>query len=84
MKQRTFQLNGQSLKVTRSLSKSCPFYNRYVTGLKITIDTTDSNDTLVGKLNENDLKKYFERFGEICKCEWTNADQTEALFTFAQ
>jgi hypothetical protein len=84
MKQRTFQLNGQPLRVTRTLPKSCPLYDRCATGLRIKIQASDNNNTSVGKLTENDLKKYFQYFDNTFKCKWTNADQTEALFTFSQ
>jgi hypothetical protein len=84
MKQRPFQLSGQPVRVTRTLPKSCPLYDRSVTGLKIKIHGSDSVHTSVDKPNDNDLMKYFQRFGKIRRCQWTDVDRTEALFIFAE
>jgi hypothetical protein len=72
------RLNGEHVKVKRSLPNTFPLYDRDVTGIKIMIDY----NTSTGKLNENYLKKYFQQFGKILDCKWTNEDRTEALFRF--
>lgn len=78
MKNRSnLKFNGELLKITRTLPKSCPLFNQCVTGLKIRIDQTTAM-----RLNECDLKKYFQRFGIIRSCQWINKDETTALFTF--
>lgn len=76
----SLRLNGKQVRVKRSLPNSFPLHDRDVTGIKITINDNKS----VGKLNENDLKKHFRDFGQILDCKWTNANQTEALFRFAE
>jgi hypothetical protein len=67
-------------RVTRTLPKYLPLYDRCVTGLKIKIDQS----TNIEKLNELDLRKRFDRFGRILHCQWINEDRTEALFTFEE
>jgi len=67
-------------RVIRTLPKYHPFYDRCVTGLKIKIDQS----TNIGKLNELDLRRRFDRFGRILHCQWINEEQTEALFIFAE
>jgi hypothetical protein len=85
MKHRSsLRLNGEPFRMVRTLPKYCPLYNRQVTGLKIKIHQTVNDNTHAEKINEFDLRKYFQQFGIIRKCEWTNKDQAEALFTFAE
>jgi hypothetical protein len=43
----------------------------------------DDNASTI-RLNELDLRKHFQHFGIIRYCEWTNVDQSEALFAFAE
>lgn len=77
MKNRSdLKLHGELLKVTRTIPKTYSLFDECVSGLKITIDQTNH------ELSESDLRKYFQRFGPIHKCEWINENQTEALFTF--
>ncbi len=76
----SFSFNKEPLRITRTLPKFCPLYNKSVTGLKIKIH--QSVGTV--KLNESDLRKRFRNFGIIRYCKWTNADQTEALFAFKE
>ncbi len=85
MKNRSYlQFNGEQLRVTRTLPKSCPLYDRSVTGLKIKIyQSVDDNASTI-RLNELDLRKHFQHFGIIRYCEWTNVDQSEALFAFSE
>ena len=78
------QWNGEQLSVTRTLPKSCPLYDRCVTGVKISIHQSVDNDGSPAKLNECDLRKHFQQFGRIRYCKWTNDNQTEALFAFAE
>jgi hypothetical protein len=75
-------LKGEQWRVTRTLPKSCPLYDRCVTGLKLKIHESTSNNASVGKLNELDLRKHFRPFGTILSCQWINVDRTEALFIF--
>ena len=74
------RLNGEQVKVKRNLPNSFPLYDRDVTGIKIIIN----DNTSIEELNENDLKKYFQKFGQIIECKWTNTDRTEALFRFTE
>lgn len=85
MKQRSnLRLNGEPLKITRTLPKSCPLYYRSVTGLKIKIFQSIDDNASTIKVNESDLRRRFERLGIIRYCQWTNKDQTEALFAFVE
>ncbi len=84
MKQRSkLRIYGEPLRITRSLPKFYPLYNKSVTGLKIKIHQSVGNNATTIKLNESDLRKHFKNYG-IRYCKWTNADQTEALFAFAE
>jgi hypothetical protein len=82
MRKRPFHLNERPLQVMRSLPKSYRLYDRCVTGLKITIHSVDSNHSTNDQVNESDLKKHFRDYGSIRRCQWTNPEQTEALFLF--
>jgi hypothetical protein len=85
MKQRSnLQLHGKLLRITRSLPKFYPLYNKSVTGLKIKIHQSVDNNATTIKLNESYLRRYFKKFGTIRYCKWTNADHTEALFAFTE
>ncbi len=85
MKNRSnLRLNGEQLRITRTLPNTLVLYNQCVTGLNIKLHQYDNNNIPVGKLNEYDLRKYFENFGGIRNCRWINEDQTEALFTFQE
>lgn len=76
------QLNGESLTMTRTLPNSYPLHDRSVTGVKVRIHQSVENPTT--KLNESDLRNYFQRFGPIRYCKWTNENHTEALFAFTE
>jgi hypothetical protein len=80
----SLRLNGELLRITRALPKFYPLYAQCVTGLMIKIHQSVNDNTAIGKLNEWDLRRYFQHFGTIRSCQWTNQDQTEALFTFAE
>ncbi len=85
MKQRSkLWFDRKPLRITRSLPKFCPLYNKSVTGLKIKIHQSMGNNANTIKLNESDLRRHFKNYGIIRYCKWTNADQTEALFAFTE
>ncbi len=77
-------LYGEQLRITRTLPKFCPLYNKSVTGLKIKIHQSVNNNATTIKINESDLRRYFQYYGTIRYCKWTNVDQTEALFAFKE
>lgn len=74
------RLNGYPVRVKRSLPNSFRLHDRDVTGIKVTIN----NYKCTGKVNENDLKRYFNNFGQFLYWKWINTCQTEALFAFAE
>lgn len=78
------QLNSEPVTVTRTLPKTCPLYDRCVTGVKVRIHPSTDKSTSTTKLKESDLRNYFQHFGQIRHCEWTNENQTEALFAFTE
>lgn len=80
----SLKLHGEPLLVTRTLPKTYPLYDRCVTGVKINIQQPINQDVPTAKLNESDLRNYFQKFGSIRYCKWTNDDQTEALFAFME
>ncbi|UJR16586.1 hypothetical protein I4U23_003486 [Adineta vaga] len=82
MKSRPFQLNGKPLIVMRTLPNTYHLYDRIVTGLKIKIQSLNNDHLLTRQINENDLRKHFQKYGTILRCQWTNKDKTEAQFQF--
>lgn len=78
MSNRTFELNGKSVKVTRKLPNTFALHDRCVTGLKLKISSNKTMKTL----NEGDLRTYFAQFGVIRSCQWENSERSEATFIY--
>ena len=85
LRNQSFTLNGQSVRVTRNIPKNQPLYDRSTTGLKVSISESNGSIHAVKKLREDRLTRYLEGFGsKIETWQWMNDTQTEALVEFAQ
>ena len=77
-----FQMNGTSMRVIRTLSKSFVLHDRCVTGLKVKIQSDFGQKPLMEGGYERHLRSCFEQFGTIHSCRWTNLKKSEAFFVY--
>lgn len=84
MKHENFLLDEKPVRVMRTLPPSFALYDRFTTGLQITIQPLIQKDCTLRKLTQLELINHFSKDGKIERCQWTNPDETEALFTYAR
>ena len=58
---------GQEIRISRYLPKGCPLAGYLTNNILLTIHGRE--------IPEFDLKKYFEKFGQIVDAQWQNDDQ---------
>lgn len=71
---------GREMRVSRFIPKSCPLSGYITSSIILIIYETEQENGFRKELEEYDLNKYFQRFGQIIACDWQSSNEVNLQF----